>query len=40
MKNFKKLFKMVLPLLLVLSLIMPVGIAYADDSGEKSYQHQ
>lgn len=35
MKNFKKLFKMVLPLLLVLSLIMPMGIAYADDPGEK-----
>lgn len=35
MKNFKKLFKMVLPLLLVLSLIIPVGIVYADDPGEK-----
>ena len=34
MKNFKKLFKMVLPLLLVLSLIIPVGITYADDTGE------
>lgn len=36
MKNFKKLFKMVLPLLLVLSLIVPVGTAYADDKGEKT----
>ena len=36
MKNFKKLFKIVLPLLLVLSLIVPVGTAYADDKGEKT----
>lgn len=36
MKNFKKLFKMVLPLLLVLSLVIPVGIVYADDPGEKT----